>query len=118
MRLMASHPPWMSFGMKIASRSAGWTHRRSACTPHDDVAMQHTCVPDGRTVVQGLTTSLLQYCTCSSTAPVTHSAVIPLLATNLDFDPENYLSRLVQGWADHPAKHKLVVTGGCDKHLL
>jgi hypothetical protein len=42
---------------------------------------------------------------------------IPLLATNLDFDTEGYLARLVEGW-DYPARHKLVVAGGCEQHLV
>lgn len=42
---------------------------------------------------------------------------IPLLATNLDFDTEDYLTRLVEGW-NTSARHKLLVTGGCDKIMM
>lgn len=49
---------------------------------------------------------------------------VPLLATNLDFDTEAYLTRLVDGgWYAGPsesriARHKLVVAGGCDPFVL
>lgn len=49
---------------------------------------------------------------------------IPLLATNLDYDTESYLTRLVDvGWYAGPsgsriARHKLIVTGGCDPFVL
>ena len=49
---------------------------------------------------------------------------IPLLAVNLDFDTEDYLTRLVaEGWEAGPsgsaiARHKLVVAGGCDPLVL
>ena len=43
---------------------------------------------------------------------------IPLLATNLDYDTEGYLPRLLAGWSDAPAHHKLVVAGGCDPLVL
>jgi hypothetical protein len=43
---------------------------------------------------------------------------IPLIATNLDFDTEDFLTRLVSGWADFPAEHKLIVIGGCNPLVL
>jgi hypothetical protein len=39
---------------------------------------------------------------------------IPLIATNLDFDTENYLKRLVNGIPAEAATHKLIAWGGCD----
>lgn len=43
---------------------------------------------------------------------------IPLLATNLDYDTEGFLGRLLDGWANASARHKLVVAGGCDPSML
>ncbi len=39
---------------------------------------------------------------------------IPLIATNLDFDTETYLTRFVQGVPAAAATHKLIAWGGCD----
>lgn len=43
---------------------------------------------------------------------------IPLLATNLDYDTEGFLARLLEGWSDAKARHKLVVAGGCDPSTI
>lgn len=46
--------------------------------------------------------------------------VIPLLATNIEYDFVNettgqgFLSRLVDGWAGQPVANKLIVTAGCN----
>ena len=42
---------------------------------------------------------------------------IPLLATNLEYDTEGFLARLVDG-LDFPAVHTLIVAGGCDPAVL
>lgn len=41
-----------------------------------------------------------------------------MLATNLEYDTEGFLTRLVDSWGEEggasPSAFKLVVTGGCD----
>ncbi len=54
----------------------------------------------------------------SSPSASSEARPIPLLATNLDYDTDQFLARLMGGWDGVPALHKLVVAGGCDPTVV
>lgn len=43
---------------------------------------------------------------------------IPLVATNVDFDPLGLLPRLMDSLTDYTIAHKLIAAGGCQQHFM
>lgn len=105
------------YNFRSSSSSSSSTPQFEALSHHDSESSNRKGVLHNDDCLDGDTLLLLP------TAPPIYdvessSRPIPLLATNLDYDTEGFLARLLEGWSDAKARHKLVVAGGCDSSVL
>lgn len=93
------------------------TERRSSSRVSTDAVHSDDCL-DGDTLMLFPTAPPTYLKELNSSAVSPRPRPIPLLATNLDYDTEGFLARLLEGWSDAKARHKLVVAGGCDPSTI
>jgi hypothetical protein len=92
-------------------------HNEANPTDASSSALHNDDCLDGDTLLLP-PTYLNELVTSSAAAGSPRPRPIPLLATNLDYDTEGFLARLLEGWSDARARHKLVVAGGCDPSVI